>query len=188
MITIASMKRYEDDYFYYVRKPHGIPTTFGSQFSFLETLQARRPVFFIELEKLWSREEERGLLNRLDNDTAGLIYFAKTREAAEHYYALQEKNILSKWYVCDIKGNMSRFTNTDTHCQRVPNVFSPEDALCVSYPLMHHAFDDQKMIVVRQPRDIKNGRGNQHVVKTYFIPLYYDEKTDTTTVYAVISK
>ncbi len=182
------MKRYEDDYLYYVRKPHGMPTTFGSQFSFLETLQARRPTFFMELEKIWSREEEFGLLNRLDNDTAGLIYFAKSRESAEHYYALQEKGEIAKRYLCDVKGNMQRFTNTDTYCQWISNEFSSDDALCVSYPLMHHAFDDQKMIVVRQPRDIKNGRGKQHVVKTYFIPLYYDEETDTTTAYAVISK
>lgn len=63
-------RRYEDEKFYYVRKPQGIPTTFGSQFSFMEQLESERHPFLVELMKARTREEERGLLNRLDNDTA----------------------------------------------------------------------------------------------------------------------
>lgn len=71
-MTEAEQKiiRYEDEHFYYARKPYGIPTTFGSQFSFLELLDQQRPAFFVQLADVRTREEERGLLNRLDNDTA----------------------------------------------------------------------------------------------------------------------
>lgn len=182
------MKRYEDDYYYYIRKPHGIPTTFGSQFSFIEQLAVERPSFLVELERVRSRQEERGLLNRLDNDTAGLLYFAKTKESAQMYEQAQDQGTCTKRYVCDVKGNMRKFTNTNSHCLWVTTEFSSQDALCVSYPLMHHAYDDQRMIVMRQPSDIKSGRGKQHMVKTYFIPLYYDEERDVTTAYAIITK
>ncbi len=84
------MKRYEDDFLYYIRKPHGKPTTFGSQFSFIEELPYLCPELYARLEKHRTREEERGLLNRLDNDTAGLLYFAKTKEIADRYYAQQD--------------------------------------------------------------------------------------------------
>lgn len=97
------LKRYEDEKFYYVRKPHGIPTTFGSQFSFLEEIQQQSPEFFVKLAEVRTREEEWGLLNRLDNETAGLIYFAKNKEIAERYYALQDAGRVNKWYICDIQ-------------------------------------------------------------------------------------
>lgn len=64
------LQRYEDEKFYYLRKPQGMPTTFGSQFSCMEQLENERPAFLVELAKARSAEEERGLLNRLDNDTA----------------------------------------------------------------------------------------------------------------------
>ena len=97
------MNRYEDECYYYVRKPCGIPTTVGSQFSFIEQIEKERPSFFQELTRVWKQEEERGLLNRLDNETAGLLYFAKTPAIAEAYYAMQEDEKITKRYVCDIK-------------------------------------------------------------------------------------
>lgn len=97
------MKRYEDDYLYYIRKPHGKPTTFGSQFSFVEELPYLCPELYALLVKEWTREEERGLLNRLDNDTAGLLYFAKTKKAAEWYYEKQDQGEVAKRYLCDVQ-------------------------------------------------------------------------------------
>src|SRR4051812_39234998 len=90
------IKRYEDEKLYYVRKPHGIPTTFGSQFSFLEEIQKQHPTFFTALSEHRTREQERGLLNRLDNDTAGLIYFAKTPEILSWYEKQQDAGEVAK--------------------------------------------------------------------------------------------
>lgn|GEM_PF-3670247 len=57
-MTYEAIRRYEDDYMYYARKPHGIPTTFGSQFSFLEALQNERSPFFVQLADVRTFEEE----------------------------------------------------------------------------------------------------------------------------------
>lgn len=65
-----TISRYEDSRFYYVWKPHGMPTTFGTQFSFLEKIDQKNPLFMQQLREQWTWQDERGLLNRLDNDTA----------------------------------------------------------------------------------------------------------------------
>lgn len=180
--------RYEDEYLYYVRKPHGIPTVYGSQFSFLEKLEQERPLFFTRLADVWTSQEERWLLNRLDNDTAWLIYFAKSKDAADRYHQQQEGNHISKIYLCDFSGDMMRYVNSDTHAMWVDEHCLEEKALCVSYPIMHHVHDDQKMIVLRTSDDKRKWRGKIHDVKTFFVPLYYDETTNTTTAYAIINK
>jgi 23S rRNA-/tRNA-specific pseudouridylate synthase len=58
------------DDLHYVRKPHGLPTTFGAQFSFLETCVEKKPERFQKQCAVWGIDDEYGLLNRLDNDTA----------------------------------------------------------------------------------------------------------------------
>ena len=84
---------------------------------------------------------------------------------------------------------MRRFVHTNAYVQRTHHAIMPTDpALCVTYPVMHHVHDDQKMVVVRQRSDSTKGRGKEHHVKTFFIPLFYDEATDTTTAYAFISQ
>ena len=145
------MNWYEDDSCYYIRKPHGIPTTVGSQFSFIEQLEREQPECFHALTQERTQEEERGLLNRLDNETAGLLYFAKTHAIAEEYHKKQDDEQITKWYVCDVKGDMRLFVNTQTYVTWTQHPLTEDAALCVSCPIMHHVHDDQKMIVVRQP-------------------------------------
>jgi 23S rRNA-/tRNA-specific pseudouridylate synthase len=60
----------EDAHMHYVWKPHGMPTTFGLQASFLDVLVKENPERFVEQRRIWSRDSEYGLVNRLDNDTA----------------------------------------------------------------------------------------------------------------------
>jgi len=63
---------YEDEFCYYVWKLSNIPTTFGKEFSFLELLfqqEQQKYPFIQRLLSVFSREEEWGLLNRLDNAT-----------------------------------------------------------------------------------------------------------------------
>jgi 23S rRNA-/tRNA-specific pseudouridylate synthase len=93
------MQYIENDQYYFVRKPHGIPTTFGSQFSFLEQLEQERDSFFEQQSKEFNKAEEYGLLNRLDNDTAGYIYFAKTHKAKDAYLEKQQAKQYTKYYI-----------------------------------------------------------------------------------------
>lgn len=94
-----TIQRVETADYYFVRKPHGIPTTFGSQFSFLEEIEQSKPLFFTELSKEFTKEEEFWLLNRLDNDTAGFIYFAKNHKVKNYYLQLQQEKKFTKYYI-----------------------------------------------------------------------------------------
>ena len=79
---------FSDEAFLYVWKPHGVPSTFGKTSSFLENIIAMD--FFVEQKKTFTIDQEYGLLNRLDNDTAGLLYFARTKPLYDRYIVAQD--------------------------------------------------------------------------------------------------
>ncbi|MEI7477729.1 MAG: pseudouridine synthase [bacterium] len=97
------MIRYEDAHYYYVWKPHDIPTTYGNEYSFLERIVDEQPSFFRRLQEIFNEKQEYGLVNRLDNDTAGLLYFAKTHADYEAYEQAQKIESLYKIYLCDLQ-------------------------------------------------------------------------------------
>lgn len=96
----------EDDNFYFVWKPAGIATSFGLQKSFLDEILEQKPTFFLALQERFGKEEEFGLLNRLDNDTQWFLYFAKTPEIKSRYKNWQDEKKLVKQYLCDVRGNV----------------------------------------------------------------------------------
>lgn len=71
-------------------------------------------------------ESEGGLLNRLDNDTGGILLFAENDEAFEYY----KKTIINKYYYA--------ITN------RKPDWLEKE----VSFPIAHHYSDKSRMVVI----------------------------------------
>lgn len=67
------INRYEDKYFYYFRKPFGIPSTYGKEKCFLDYLLQSddkdiKSIIQAQSE-FFSAQDEYGLINRLDNDT-----------------------------------------------------------------------------------------------------------------------
>jgi len=52
--------------------------------------------------KEFGKDKEFGLLNRLDNETAGFLYFAKSKEAFEKYRRLQSEGKVNKRYIAQI--------------------------------------------------------------------------------------
>lgn len=105
----------ETDKYYFVRKPHGIPTTFGSQFSYVEKIASENPPFFASLTQHFSADEEYGLLNRLDNDTAGFLYFAKTKSIKEEYKKLQDDQKINKIYIANLQGRVDIERTAEKH-------------------------------------------------------------------------
>ena len=101
---------YEDNYFRYFWKPRGIPTTFGTHESFLDILfhskltiqdpKIQGIIFY--LQDMFGREEEYGLVNRLDNETGGLLYFAKTPLIKQQYKQWQLEEKVHKTYIADV--------------------------------------------------------------------------------------
>jgi len=122
---------YHNDDFYVMWKPSVLPTTFGKEQCFLDILLGKNtdPTIDFSLPKflipyidlpdftpyklkqssiqqqlnIFGKEKELGLLNRLDNETAGFLYFAKTQAAFDRYRQLQTEGKINKWYIAQIK-------------------------------------------------------------------------------------
>ena len=79
--------------------------------------------------------QELGLLNRLDNETAGFLYFAKNQEVFDKYKNVQAEGQVSKQYIAQIYG--------------VPK----DKEFEIDTPIMHHKYKEDRMILVRSDKD-----------------------------------
>ena len=188
-----TMIRYEDENYYFVWKPHGIPTTFGMQECFLEHIVHEKPPFFAALQHHFTKEQEYGLVNRLDNDTAGLLYFAKRPDVKQQYKVLQSDQKLYKIYMCTVSGEMS--LSYPVHGEWVVHASTPAwvfgeplKGILVQYPIMHHKQDAERMIAIKTDKDWQKWRGRENHVQTLFVPLEYDRKRNETLCYAMIQQ
>jgi len=169
------LNRYEDKYFYYFRKPCGIPSTYGKEKCFLDYLiqsddKDIKAIVESQKEYFWEQEEY-GLVNRLDNDTTGLLYLAKTPLFKERYKQAQKDWKIEKYYIADVYGKF------------------PENEKIISYPITHHKFSTDRMVVfsdTKQTGKIDTKRIQN--AKTFVQFLYYDEKENTSTLLVTISK
>ena len=169
------INRYEDKYFYYFWKPYGIPSTFGQQKSFLDYL-IESDDKNIQSIMTWQREffseqDEYGLVNRLDNDTTGLLYIAKTPLFKEKYKQAQIDWKIEKYYVADVYGKF------------------PENEKIISYSITHHKFSSDRMVVILDTKQTGkiDAKRIQNAV-THVQVLYYDEVLNQTTLLVNISK
>ncbi|MDR2415997.1 MAG: hypothetical protein LBD75_05330 [Candidatus Peribacteria bacterium] len=48
------------------------------------------------------------MLNRLDNETSGLLYFAKNPRVYQQFKALQATFHINKYYVAEVYGDISK--------------------------------------------------------------------------------
>lgn len=182
----------EDPYFYYARKPHGIPTSYGKGRCFLDELrvissgaQPRSPAgrnpFLMgkEISPLRSTsvemtQKEYGLVNRLDNDTAGLLYFAKTQEIYDEYKALQSEGKVIKTYYATVYGEVK------------PEFFWVKD------PIGHSQSDPARMVVIDSivgtpSRGVRH-TGRLHYVETYVQKISYNKEKHQTLLEVQITK
>ena len=169
------LNRYEDKYFYYFRKPCGIPSTYGKEKCFLDYLiesDDKDIKAIIESQKeYFGEQEEYGLVNRLDNDTTGLLYLAKTPLFKDRYKQAQKDWKMEKYYIADVYWKF------------------PENEKIISYPITHHKFSPDRMVVIsdtKQTGKIDEKRIQKAV--THVQNLYYDEITNQTTLLVTISK
>ena len=169
------LNRYEDKYFYYFRKPCGIPSTYGKEKCFLDYLTESNDkdiqAIIKSQKKYFSEQDEYGLVNRLDNDTTWLLYLAKTPLFKDKYKQAQIDWNVEKYYVADVYG---KFT---------------ENEKIISYPITHHKFSPDRMVVIldtKQTGKIDTKRIQNAV--THVQVLYYDEVLNQTTLLIKISK
>jgi len=168
------LKYYEDQYFYYFIKPHNVPSTFGKDYCFLDMLaeysekDKEIKQIFDFLQSMFSRDEEYWLLNRLDNETCGLLYFAKCPLFKQQYLEAQEKNLTLKYYLADVYGKLET------------------ESLTISYPIAHHKFDDTKMVAIKNWDEVY--RWKLHNLETIIQTIFYDTEKNVTTLLVNIHK
>jgi len=150
-------------------KPSNIPTTFGLKDSFLEKIK----------NKLNMQEhKEFGLLNRLDNDTCGLLYFASNQKVYDQYKNDQKIWKIKKIYYAQVYWNVR------------PIFFE------INFPIAHHKFDKSKMVCgIYDNWKIFDKNLKQihfhwklHFVSTFCEKEFFDTKTNTTILKVTITK
>lgn len=179
-------------------KPSPLPTTFGKETCFLDILSGKTtnpntdfsiPEFLVPYIDLpdfktcpltqsliqhqftvFGKDKELGLLNRLDNETSGFLYFAKTQEAFDRYRQYQAEGKINKRYIAQV--------------QWTPK----ESAFEINMPIMHHKHKSDRMIFVRGPKDELKGRSKVHHPVTIVKVLHTDEKTNISTLLVGIYK
>lgn len=159
-----------------LRKPAGIPSTRGQEKSFLDNIKTNVSLSEVEGSAKerqnsisnFTEEQEYGLLNRLDNETQGLLYFAKNQAAYDLYKKLQSDSKITKYYIASVYGYVRPLFGR------------------VSTPIAHHATDKTKMVTVQD--DETHYRSKQQYVSTYYEKLYYDKADDITILHIEITK
>jgi len=86
------------------RKPHHIASTRWKQPCFLDAIRDAPDLHSRHLVEYFGQDKEYWLLNRLDNETAGILYFAAHHEAYRIFKELQSQEHIHKYYVADVIG------------------------------------------------------------------------------------
>ena len=195
---------YSQNDYYLLRKPRGVASTFWEEKSILDcfdiqweleslvysemdnkilstyvdiskyTLESDLDMFQKNQITNFSRKQEYGLLNRLDNATGGFLYFAKTTQAFAQYKADQKQGRIEKTYMAFVEGNP---------CYKDEN-----KVVDIYFPIMHLASNPEKMIVVRWFHDENKWRGKRHKGKTSVELVQYFEKEQKSLVKIKIYK
>ncbi len=125
VITLAPV--FEDESIVIFDKPQGMAASKGKKISLCDVVFDLYPA----LAKVKGyRTNEGGLLNRLDNDTGGLVLFAKSDKSFEYFLGLMKDEKIQKNYVAITDGKLK------------------SERGVVDTPIAHHLKDKRKMIVI----------------------------------------
>jgi 23S rRNA-/tRNA-specific pseudouridylate synthase len=110
----------------------------------------------------------------LDNSTTGLLYFAKNKDIKKEYKELQKEWRVNKYYIAEVYWDI-RYRIRDNW-----NV--------IEYPIAHHKFSKDRMVVVLPNTDSRKIDTRLHRVKTKILECFYDEDKQITTLTIIIQK
>jgi 23S rRNA pseudouridine1911/1915/1917 synthase len=119
-------KIYEDDSLLIVDKPQGLATATGAQHHLCEYLFDDYPVL---AGVKGYKTGEGGLLNRLDNETGGLVFFAKSDEAFSYYSLQMKTEKVLKYYTALVQGVPETQEGT------------------ITLPIAHHFKNKKRMVI-----------------------------------------
>lgn len=118
---------YEDSDLLLIDKPQGLPTAPGKITGLCDLLFKECPSL-----KLVTgfKQGEGGLLNRLDNETGGIVLIAKNDRAFSYYAALMKENKMIKTYTAIVSGIIKKKNGT------------------ITIPIAHHYKKKNKMTTI----------------------------------------
>ena len=176
---LDSFVYYQDKEFYYFWKPAGLSSSRWKSVSFLNLMSDEnlkggiRDIVDSQME-FFGKEKELWLLNRLDGPTTGLLYFAKNPRVYNKFRELQKEWKVDKYYIAVVYGNIHNWA------EKNGNV--------ISYPIMHHRYNDDRMVVIRSEDDNAKWKWNLHEVETEICEVEYDEKENRSIILVKIHK
>ena len=178
-LNINSFVYYQDKDFYYFWKPAGLASSRWKSVSFLDLMCDEkyngdiRDIVKSQLEFFW-KEKELWLLNRLDWPTTWLLYFAKNPRVYNKFRELQKELKVDKFYVAEIYGGVQEWVNKNGNV--------------INYPIMHHRYNDDRMVVICWEEDRAKWKWNLHNVETKICEVEYDERENLSIVMIKIHK
>ena len=176
---LDSFVYYQDKDFYYFWKPTGLASTRWKSVSFLDLIcdesnnESIRNIVQSQLEFFW-KEKELWLLNRLDWPTTGLLYFAKNLKVYDKFRELQKEWKVDKFYVAEVYWNIQNWIENNWKL--------------INYPIMHHRYNDDRMVVICLYEDKLKWKWNIHEVETEICEVEYNEKENRSVLLIKIHK
>lgn len=176
---LDSFVYYQDKDFYYFWKPAGLASTRWKSVSFLDLMSDEklngnvRDIVDSQMEFFW-KEKELWLLNRLDWPTTWLLYFAKNPKVYNKFRELQQEWKIDKFYVAEVYGNIQEWVDKNGNE--------------INYPIMHHRYNDDRMVVIRTEDDKAKWKWNIHEVQTEICEVDHNEKDNLSTIVVKIHK
>ena len=162
---LDSFVYYQDKNFYYFWKPADLASTRWKSVSFLDLMCDEdwdiQDIVKSQMEFFW-KEKELWLLNRLDWPTTWLLYFAKNLKVYDKFRKLQKEWKIDKYYVAVVYGNIQEWLD--------------KNGDMINYPIMHHRYNDDRMVVIRWEEDKVKWKWNVHNVETEICEVEYDER------------
>ncbi|MBN1374006.1 RNA pseudouridine synthase [Candidatus Dojkabacteria bacterium] len=129
------MKIWETPKYIVVDKPYGLPTTYKNEQDTGDCLVKRIIKLYPKLLSVKGyKEREGGLLYRLDNETTGVVLFAKSNENFNEFIALSQEGEIFKRYIAHTEFgiNQCKGKNFD----KMDSIFfKPREVLGEYYPL-----------------------------------------------------
>lgn len=178
-ISKSSFIYYQDKDFYYFWKPAGLSSSRWKSVSFLDLLldeKNKDEIWnIVESQKnFFGREMELWLLNRLDNATSWLLYFAKNLRVYRKFRILQVEGNIDKYYLAVVYGNIQTWV-----C---------ENWNIIKFPIMHHKFSDNRMVIVLEDKDKNKWKWKLHEVETEILEMEYNKEENVSIVMLKIHK
>lgn len=170
---------YQDKCFYYFRKPASVASSRWKSVSFLDLMcneNLNSDIYDIVQSQLefFGKEKELWLLNRLDWPTTWLLYFAKNLRVYNKFRELQKEWKVEKFYMAEVYWNIQNWVN--------------ENWKLIKYPIMHHRYNNDRMVVIHLDEDKAKWKWNIHKVETEICEVEYNEKNNLSTIVIKIHK